>query len=233
MKRKNLLIIAGFLLIFFSFSCSKDIVLTGSVQGTVDILTNEFGDTLSLSGIKVTLVSKLYGNKETTTDAYGKYFFENVETGTYELIIGEAPIAPYKHYFQFVGGEASYIAPFIKLTHKSTSIPSNIRLTTDDWGNNYIECDITPIATPETPRRFLLISYKYDSLGNFKYYTLSTKTVTENVLRNNWRIFEYEKFKIIIYGVSNGEYTKYIDTLGNEIIPSLGDISTDTLYINF
>ena len=228
------IIILQLFLVMFLFSCKKDVILTGTVKGKVDLLTNEFGDTLSLAGIKVKLKSSLYGDQETTTDPNGYYTFENVNTGTYELIIGESPIAPYKYYFQFVGGEKPYYVPFVKLTYKSTTIPSNITYRADSSGNRYLECDVSPAGTSERPRYIALEIFYYLAKDNsFSIKRLFTYSVEGDHFSMLYNPGTYYKKKIVIYGTSGGEYSTYIDISGNVIFPPLSDVHTDTLFINF
>jgi hypothetical protein len=210
MKKIIILLLLVIIQVTF-FSCKKKVVMTGSIRGEVSLHTSEFGDTLSVSGITVKLVSKLYDTMQVTTDAQGKYVFNEVKTGAYEVIIGDGNIAPYRFYIQFVGGSSPYYLNSVKLTEKTTTKFQGFSYEIYYLGSDtlyYITIKTSPLDGKQRA------VYVYEQITDKYYpYKFSTSYFSTYINKND---LDY-----VLWAGSSGEFSPYIDSLGQTRFPGV------------
>ncbi len=206
MKRMFIL----FLVLLSLYSCKRNIVLTGTVRGRVSSLTSVQGEKMPLSGITIRLISPVYGEKETTTDANGFYEFTDVTTGYYEIILGSDPIGEYHYNFKFVGGEEPYVLPPVKLTYRSTIEPYDLRVD-----GSKIIVKFRPPASESSPQ-YLAMSLSCDP-------PTFTPDVEESVSDSCIFYVPDGTYSVTVYGTSIGEHSVYRDSTGQIIDPAFSE----------
>ncbi len=215
--KKTTFLLAIVVILFSNIYCKKTRI-EGTVKGTVQNFTDEYGNQKDVKDIKIVLTaSKLDEDKVTYTDADGKFEFNEVLTGGYDLIIGES--APLHNYFTIVGGEKPLVFfPFF-IAEKSISKLSIIDYSSsiNYWGETeyLLKCIITPqcsenkkvdIAVEINDVQQYNCDYEFSENYDTVYVFISKSLETNDKIKISTTSFAYHNY--------------YRDTLGNRIDPA-------------
>ncbi|MFN8207593.1 MAG: carboxypeptidase-like regulatory domain-containing protein [Bacteroidales bacterium] len=111
------LILLMFFFVLFVVACTKEIIYEwpkGDLVGKVQ-LNNYNGTPIPGGGVRVRVEGKT-SLKETLTDSEGKFVFNDLETGLYDLVFEKDSFATNKVVsFQFTGGEYPFQMPTVNL----------------------------------------------------------------------------------------------------------------------
>lgn len=166
MRFKSVFIYITIISLFYG--CSDDAVetRTGSIVGVVNLFDESGKELLDKSNVEVKLENTKYS---AVTSEYGKYEFENVPAGTYNIIFKKVDFAEFLYpKFQFVGGENAALMNELNIYKQSGIQFSNISLTAE---GNVLTIEFDYSGSGSATFQVFVNDSSDVSCKNFKYYS--------------------------------------------------------------
>jgi hypothetical protein len=140
-----------FIIVYASCRKTQYIDLSGTINGHIEQVHDEFGGLLEKDSISVEIMGTSISTK---TDDQGRFSLTNVSTGTYDIKFSRGDIADYQYQdLQFIGGDHPFvIKDAINLVQKSTTKINNFQYELTTYDINF-EVDIQRDSWDSNVRR--------------------------------------------------------------------------------
>ena len=202
-----------------SVHVGSDSPTKGIITGTIQTLDDKFNNTNDKEGIKITLTN--YQNTSVTTDANGKFTFENIPFDSYDLEISKAGYGTYKifglkHELKDNGTTISTIVPSLQYSKISTTVISSAAYTGNTINNEpgvSFTVGFTPAASIANKcyARYFLSTSPNVSNSNYMAYS------TVRYFLNNSSTAGLTSAELNLMGFTSGQ-TVYIKIYGESAL---------------
>jgi hypothetical protein len=230
MTRLNIIVLIFYLLVVGACKKECDRLPTGVVIGFVKLYSDNDPDLSDFSGVLATLENT---NISSTTDATGKFTFEGVSPGTYDITLTKPGFGTVKYFsFSYSGGPAPGLIPsnIIGLPYFALSAFPTYTITSLALGLNMGFLEVSGNTSVDRANLICVYSGRND-VSNTNYEGLLYIEAENNSflfsLPNNFPKGTKLYFKA--YPVSRGFYSFYRDRDSNMVVVTSIGSPTNTI----